>query len=37
MQEIDPKYSVDEFLEALDMEDSEAALFQLGGDSDKSE
>ena len=34
VQETNPKDSDAEVVEALDPEDSEAALFQLGGDSD---
>ena len=37
VQETDPKYSVAEVVEALDPEDSEADMFQLGGNSDQSE
>ena len=36
-QETNPKDSADGFLEALDLEYSEAALFQLGGDYYQSE
>ena len=37
VQEKDPEYLDAESVEALDPEDYEAALFQLGGDSDQSE
>ena len=36
VQETDLKYLVAEVVEALDLEDSEYALFQFGGDSDQS-
>ena len=37
VQETDPKYSVAEVVEALDLEYSEDSLFQLGGYSDQIE
>ena len=37
IQETNQKYSDAEVVKALDLEDSEAAMFQLGGHSDHSE
>ena len=37
MQETDPEDLVDKFVEAMDLEYSEAAILQLGGGTDHSE
>ena len=37
IQETNQKYSDSKVLKDLDPEDSEAAMFQFGGDSDRSE